>query len=302
MRSTRLHYFAIVSLAMVSLLICRPARGGGIEVPMQDAKAAGEADAFTAQADDPSAIFYNPAGLTQLHGTNASAGAYLLFPEFHVSGPAGNESMSLMSILPHFYAESDFGTKNWRFGIGGVNEFGINEDWGNQGQVAPLVDKAQLAVLNLAPTAAYQVNEHLSVGAALNIYYGTLYLQRNVIFGGGLPPGTFHFRGDDFALGFTPSIMYKIDDRSSIGAYYRSPFSLHFDGRAQVTSTVIPEIGPSPAHATLNFPESAGIGYSYKPIEPLTLEADIIWTDWHAVDQLSLQSAKRFHLSRRLAI
>ena len=64
----------LILLVGVTLTIASIARGGGIEVPMQDAKAAGEADAFTAQADDPSAIFYNPAGLTQIQGTQISVG------------------------------------------------------------------------------------------------------------------------------------------------------------------------------------------------------------------------------------
>ena len=34
----------------------------------QGTAAAGQGDAFAAQADDPSAIFYNPAGMTQLRG------------------------------------------------------------------------------------------------------------------------------------------------------------------------------------------------------------------------------------------
>src|SRR5271165_3461801 len=59
---------------LLSLFIVARATAGGIEVPMQSSRAAGEADAFTAQSDDPSAIFYNPAGLTQLAGTQVSVG------------------------------------------------------------------------------------------------------------------------------------------------------------------------------------------------------------------------------------
>src|SRR5580704_13005300 len=92
------------------LLAGEIAFGGGIEVPMQGSRAAGQADAFTAQADDPSAIFYNPAGLTQLHGTQITAGAYYLQPLFKFEADSGDsERMTLPTVLPHLYAESDFG-------------------------------------------------------------------------------------------------------------------------------------------------------------------------------------------------
>jgi long-chain fatty acid transport protein len=266
--------------------------GGGIEVPMQSSRAAGEADAFTAQANDPSAIFYNPAGLTQLEGTQISAGAYYLQPLFVFHGDSGaSQQMNLPTVLPHVYAESDFGLENWRFGIGANDVFGINEDWGDNAPLENLVNKAQLTVINLAPTIAYKVNSHLSLGTAINIYYGSLDLQRDVLLAAPpVPEGQFKLTGSAFSAGVTPSLMYKIDDRNQIGAYYRSPFTLNFSGKSQITSSVIPEIGPSSSKAPLDFPQSAGIGYSTRLIDPLTLEADVIWTDWHSVDQLLINS------------
>ncbi len=267
--------------------------GGGIEVPMQGSRAAGQADAFTAQADDPSAIFYNPAGLTQLQGTQFSLGAYYLQPLFKFSGDNGDsERMTLPTVLPHIYAETDFGLEQWRFGIGVDDVYGINEDYGNQGPLRTLVDKAQLQVINLAPTIAYKVNDHLSLGVAVNIYYGYLNLERNVeLAAPPVPEGSFRLHGNDFALGVTPAVMYKIDERSQIGAYYRSPFSLNFDGTATIQSKVIPQIGPSEAHESLNFPQSVGVGYALRPMPALKLEADVIWTDWHTVDQLRIHSS-----------
>lgn len=269
------------------------ARGGGIEVPMQSSKAAAEADAFTAQADDPSAIFYNPAGLTQLSGTQVSGGAYYLQPVFHFHGDdGGNERMSLPSVLPHIYAETDLGLSNWRFGIGINDVYGINEDWGNTGPLQDLVRKAKLEVINIAPTVAYQIDPHLSLGLAFNIYYGDLDLERGVLLAAPpAPQGDFRLRGHDWAYGVTPGILYQIDGRNQIGAYYRSPFRMDFMGHAQLTSTIIPEIGPSKASEYLNFPQSAGIGYAVRPTDRLTLEADVIWTDWHAVDQLKIRSS-----------
>jgi long-chain fatty acid transport protein len=277
-----------------SLAVISPAFGGGIEVPMQSGAAAGQADAFTAQADDASAIFYNPAGLTQLHGTNISAGAYLLQPEFHFDGVNGtsNQRMNLPSVLPHLYAESDFGFDRWRFGLGINNVFGINEDWGRTGVLSTLVNEAQLSVINLAPTAAYKIDDHLSVGMAFNVYYGDLLLTKNVVVAAPpVPDAQFHYRGDAYAFGVTPSVMWKINDRNSFGAYYRSPFSLDFDGHASLAVPGPALIGPSRTKASLSFPQSVGFGYAYRPIQPLKLEADVIWTDWHAVKQLTFVSS-----------
>lgn len=275
----------------VSFAFAAPAMGGGIEVPMQDAKAAGQADAFTAQADNPSAIFYNPAGLTQLRGTNVSAGLYYLQPKFQFDGDNGsNQSMSLPSLLPHIYAESDLGTDRLRVGLGVNNVFGINEDYGSRGALRLLVDNAQLSVINLAPTVAYKFSDHFSAGVAFNVYYGSMLLTRNVTLGAPpTPEGGFRFRGDDVAFGVTPGFMWKINERHTIGGYYRSPFQLDFDGNALV-KTPGPTIGPSSADAKLRFPQSFGLGYAFRPVPKWKLEGDVIWTDWHAVKQLTINS------------
>jgi long-chain fatty acid transport protein len=268
------------------------ARGGAIDIPMQSAKANAEADAFTAQADDPSAIFYNPAGLTQLHGTQFSAGALYLQPIFHFQGDDGsNERMNLPTVIPHLYAESDFGLDRFRFGLGVNAEDGINEDWGTSGPLNTIVTKAQLSVIAISPTVAYRVDDHLSLGMAFNIYYGDLDLERNVVLAAPpAPEGRFRLYGNGFSYGVTPGIMYKFDSRNQIGAYYRSPYTIDFGGRARVASTIIPEIGPSVAHEKLNFPQSCGVGYAMRPLDPLTLEADVIWTDWNTTDKLKISS------------
>jgi long-chain fatty acid transport protein len=282
---------ALVAIAMV-LPTGRRAFGGGIEVPMQSARGLGQADAFTAQADDASAIFYNPAGLTQITGTSVSAGAFYLQPEFRIDSASGpDQSMRLPSVLPHFYAATDFGTKDWRFGFGINDVDGINEDWGNTGPLRTLVDQAQLSVVNFAPTMAYRVNPNLSLGMAFNIYYGDLLLTRNVTLAAApYPEGTFHYRGDAVAFGVTPSLMWKIDDRNQIGAYYRSPFSLDFSGSASLGLPGGSQIGPSSARTALELPQSAGIGYAFRPVKNLKIEADVVWTDWHSVTELDIQS------------
>ena len=47
----------------------------GFRLPDQDAAAMGMAGAFVGQADNPSAVWYNPAAMTRLEGTRIERGA-----------------------------------------------------------------------------------------------------------------------------------------------------------------------------------------------------------------------------------
>jgi len=64
------------------LLLCGGvAHAGGIEVGDQGARAMGRAGAFTARADDPSAAYYNPAGLARQRGTQLYYSHRLVYGE-----------------------------------------------------------------------------------------------------------------------------------------------------------------------------------------------------------------------------
>src|SRR5262245_24244583 len=63
----------------IGLLARFVAHGTGFDLPDQDPFAIGRGMAFVATADNPSAIYYNPAGLTQLSGSNLRVGVYGLY-------------------------------------------------------------------------------------------------------------------------------------------------------------------------------------------------------------------------------
>ena len=65
------------------------ARATGFDLPDQDAFAVARGMAFVATADNPSAIYYNPAGLTQLQGHNVRLGVYGISLEPSYESPDG---------------------------------------------------------------------------------------------------------------------------------------------------------------------------------------------------------------------
>ena len=98
----------------------------GFDNPDQDARATAQGEAFVAQADDASAIYYNPAGLTQLSGTEITSGLEFSFPDSRLKNGGSGTEMNTMATIPHLYVASDLGLKQspWRFGIGFTVPFG----------------------------------------------------------------------------------------------------------------------------------------------------------------------------------
>ncbi|MGD0016518.1 MAG: outer membrane protein transport protein [Verrucomicrobiia bacterium] len=269
--------------------------GLGFRNPDQDARATGQGEAFVAQADDPSAVYYNPAGLVQLPGTQVSGGGYALFSHVKLDGVTNNRGMDRFSVLPHFYVVTDLCRTNspWRFGFGVNVPFGSSVNWG-KGSTAPfryLVTESSLSVVNFAPTVAYRVNEHFSLGASLNIYYGTTKMAQDVpgSYFSQIPDANFRFEGSGMGIGATVGALWKINERHSFGAVYRSPFSINFKDNASLRN---PSVGPSAAEARIPFPQSVAFGYAYRPMPKLKLEVDADWTNWDTLNSVRLNWGK----------
>ncbi len=73
------------------------------EMRARDARVMAMGGAFTAVADDVDALFYNPAGLAYLYGTNLKVGTSFLF----------DTNSALALLVPYDYRDKDFGFSLW---------------------------------------------------------------------------------------------------------------------------------------------------------------------------------------------
>lgn len=74
-------------------------RAAGFRLPDQDAAAMGMAGAFAGQADNPSAVWYNPAGITRLDGTRISAGVIGIYPVMQHQNTDGTTDVSERNVF-----------------------------------------------------------------------------------------------------------------------------------------------------------------------------------------------------------
>jgi long-chain fatty acid transport protein len=103
----------------------------GFQIYNQDAAAAAMGNSFTAIADNSSAVFYNPAGINQLEGTQLRSGFHLVFPNTSFRGSKSGERTDmgndiaalLMGYLTH--------KVNDKISIGGgiFTPYGLVTEW-----------------------------------------------------------------------------------------------------------------------------------------------------------------------------
>ena len=125
-----------LSLAILGLLVSRPAFPSGFQVMTQGAKATGMGLAFAGVADDPSAIFFNPAGMGfQEHFSPDGRGGLLSRSKADFVGadpfPGEGSSGSIQKqqfIIPNLYAVVPL-TPELNFGLGINAPYGLGLRW-----------------------------------------------------------------------------------------------------------------------------------------------------------------------------
>ncbi len=285
---------------------------GAFQVFDHSASGTAQGGAFAAQADDPSAIFFNPAGMTQLSGIQTSVGTLLIGGGTNFTSPSGATTRgdfggSVASPPPsNFYLTANLkrlgmpALENLSVGIGVVSPFGVLYRYSNDSPFATAVTSQSLPLMDIKPTLAYKVNDQLSVGLGADIYtfasfWGTGQAVTKFNSSGGLgPPGTpMEVNGGDTAAGFNVSLLYtplrNADGRPlvNVGLVYRSQATLHLDGQFLAGGTRV-----SDASTTLVLPQVYTAGIAIWPIRDAAhewkLELDVDHTGWSSMRNLDV--------------
>jgi len=234
----------LLSVLLVLLFTASTSFAGGFRLPEQGAKARGMGFAFTAQADDPSAIYFNPAGLTQLKGQNVMLGVTYVREnggEFTgitplTAGAAVSETQkSLDFFIPNMYYTKTNASTGIAFGVGIFSPFGLGQEYENRNTsiFRTAVTKIDLQTVVVNPTIAFDVNEFLSLGAGIDFMWAKAKLARTSVINNSFPPANtplnlynLDLEGDGTAWGYNFGILLKPSSNFKVGFNYRSPFTL----------------------------------------------------------------------------
>ena len=273
-------WFAL--LAVWGCLIGTPASVYGSGFALFEAGARGSAlmGTMVARADDPSAIFYNPAGLVQLPGFQVMGGCSFIVPRVeivtHFGGvDTGTLMDSHVSAVPHLFASYRVAERVW-LGLGLNSPFGLGIKYNDTWPGGANVIKGDIQTLNLNPTVAVKITDHLAAGAGLDIMYFNFAMQRILP----LPfvgPQTLHLEGDTWGLGFNLGLHLKPSDFLSLGISYRSQVRQQVSGPAQFQPY---NALNAPASGSIILPDMIFAGIMVRPLDKLSVEVGAIWTHW----------------------
>lgn len=312
-----------LTVALLSLALAVPeARAAGFAIFEQGGRGMGFAGAFTAQADDPSAIFHNPAGIAWLKGTQVYFGGTVVRPhsEFTGAAPFPGASVTEKSdagvvVPPTLYLTRSIGEKT-AVGIGVMTPFGLKTKWANPSTYSGrfLSQEAELKGIAVNPTVATQLSDRVSIGAGLDVRLSKVKLLRRVA-----TFNPFTLRTVDAAqvelnadlataIGFNGGILVKADDHVSFGASYRHKVRTEYDGQGNfalldtgnaqlngAVARVLPS-GDIPVKTEIETPGIATFGVAVKS-GAWTVEGDAVWYQWSTFDQLPITFTSRPDLS-----
>lgn len=248
--STRWQRFAAVAIVLGSgAFAAGPADAGGLiayEVGTADVGLASAG--YSARAQDASTVLTNPAGLTRLEGSQALVAGQLLWANTEFSIGSGTSP-----ALGDEEGGRVVGSDGWFLGGGGFFSYSLSPALklgfavtGNFG--APLeydddwvgryyVQKATLLGASMLPSIAYRVNDKLSLGASVNIMYGSYENQVainnvNPNFG----DGQLKLDDSDWGWGVNLGLLYELDEATRLGLTWNSEVELDFKAPAEFSN------------------------------------------------------------------
>ncbi len=295
-------------LAAGVLAFGRPAVGAGYQINEHGAIGTGRCGAFIGTANQPSAIFHNPAGLTRTEGTQFMGGLNLILPSATYVGRGRpveptpevvrQNTESFVAPVPYAFVSHAL-SKNAFVGLGFYNHYGLTTRWDNPDEFVgrTLIQELSLRTFYLTPTVALKLTESVRVAVGVSLVPATVSLTRvigaedngQVLFPSrdGGPEGSINIEGSAFGVGATAGLQADLTENLRLGFTFRSAIDLSFEGDADFT---LPE--DTPASVAANFPDQSIDGDLTLP-HTFGLGLGWVAADWNIelAAQLTLWSA-----------
>jgi len=247
--------------------------------------------AFTAQADNPSAVFYNPAAINRLEGTQFSSGSTILMPQTSFKSATTGSKTDMEShvyLLPNIFVTHKINDK-FSAGIGFYSPFGLSVDWPEDWEGRYISTFSELRSFYLNPVISWQVHPKFSLACGVSFVYSDIEQKKALSFAP-LPvhDGVAKLDADGISGGYNLALLYHANSNIDVGISYRSKVSLAYKGdvKTKAPQRLAPYLPHGDISLDIDFPPILVVGLATTYIKNLTIETDLYWIGWSTYDEL----------------
>jgi len=301
------------ALLVAGLVLCAGlVQAAGFSIYEAGARATALGGAFTASADDGSALFYNAAGLSFLEGKQFSLSVMPVMPSAKFTGDAsfaGSSSAetedNIFPIPGVYYTQNNGGKLS--FGIGLYAPYGLGTEWKNgESFVGRQVSHdVSIETVYVTPAVSYLVTDKLALAFGLDIAHQSLNLKKYTLSVDGENALETEIDGSS-SMSFTPSLglMFRPCEKLSFGAMYHFEKSMEYEDQdATLTNVGVPGTG---AHthgenilgvlggnehtisSEFNVPSILSLGVAYNFTERFRVEGNYVYFGWSHFEKLAM--------------
>ena len=264
---------------------------------------------LTGHGDDAAAVFFNPAGITNLEGKHFMGGVTVISPFADLTttsiygGPTTEASYEdNLFTPPHIYYTKQYSEKIW-FGFGLFSRFGLGSEFkkGWAGRYSNV--NTTIETLTLNANVAYKVNDKVSLAFGLDAIWIDVRLEQDIDASRFLTephnnPDTTAYdatqviEGDNVGYGFNAAGFFRPNDRWSFGLSYNSKVKQEIDdgvARYQKPQAPVPFnwfVDTNVAAEPIDLPEMLFLGGAYRVSDRLGIGGGAVFTAWSALDEL----------------
>jgi long-chain fatty acid transport protein len=276
------------------LMMSQQCLGSGFAIFTQGASSLGEGISTVAHGKNPEAIFYNPALLNNLDGTQIESCVTFVIPNYDYRSSMSNSTTSTESAL--YFPATLYVTHKYNdkisAGIGLFTPFGLGTEWAPDWEGRYITTKAEMEIFNVNPVISYRMSPSISFAAGLDLLLVKATLLNKINFSTlALPDGNQEFSGDGKGLGYNLGLYTELSRNLSFGISYRSEIEVDIEADVsfQLPTPALRSAFPeTKGITTITFPQQLHAALAYRFIDRLTIEAGVRWEGWSSYDKLEI--------------
>ena len=279
--------------------------GAGFSILEQSVPGMGRSLAgMTADTTDPASLYFNPAASGWFEHAEISIGNHMLRSRAYFSDHGSSDGLGTDEsgdqggwvAIPNLYYVQPI-TANVVFGIGMSATSGTRTDYNPHWIGRYTATETEITVMDFTPSLAWKVRDDFSIGIGLVTEYAKATIAQQVDLSAyGLKHNQMKVKGDGAAFGFSAGMLYEPFSGTKIGLGYRSRMKIDLDLSARVRNAdALKAYGirlKSDGDAELKLPSMINFGISQDIGEAWKVMADIRWTEWSVMDELTIKFDK----------